>query len=168
MKEVDRGAGIYKYKAGGLLEKLLTVPELSWNSLGEIAIYGKPVKGSNIVTLVVDAAKPHRKTSIPPTGWIEFGNLLNRNNISEVFIGNAERYVDFFRDKTTFDAGELATTGGPPTMPRSKRRKQVDFSDAAEAAAHMQDAAALVSKAIKERPPPAKKPDKTPNPWFFD
>ena len=105
---------MYKNRALGFMQWLMQLPELGWNQKWEVVINGETIPKSNIVTLVVDAVKPFRKSVPPPVGWMAFGNLLTRNNASHIYVSNAIRYMSGFFDESTIPAA------------KAQRRKQTD------------------------------------------
>jgi hypothetical protein len=92
---VEKDVGISSLpRARRLINLLLEIKEFGWNEKYELTLRGVPVPGSNIVSLIIDAAKPHRKSVPAPVGWYAFYSLLSQNRVSEAAIGNKARYVN--------------------------------------------------------------------------
>jgi hypothetical protein len=93
----------FKNKALTFLQHLQhETPDFGWNEHGELKIVGQEaIAGSSVITILIDAVKPHRKTAQFPAGFLEFRLLLKRNNVSEMFYNNKERYSTpaIFKDR---------------------------------------------------------------------
>jgi hypothetical protein len=134
-----------------LLERLMEVEELAWNERGELIIAGKLIPASNIVTLVVDAASTPRKRVPPPTGWMEFGRLMERNNVSTLLIGNQDRYFNLFAEYYSFNARErVPSESGSPDEEELPEEEVVARRSARTAAAA--EAAAVSSARLRQHP----------------
>ena len=114
-----------KGKAGRLLKRLKTNPEIKWNDRGEITINGQYIRRSNLVDLVNDVLRA-RKTAPDPTGWEEFADVLRNSNVAQELIGNPTRW-NYIRGATPvrkrFDEEYATPRGYAPTPVRGKRDK---------------------------------------------
>jgi hypothetical protein len=117
-KEIENAAGkAYKNRAKNLVQHLINLPELGWNARGELVIANKLLPGTNIVTLVVDAVKPAaRNPTVAPEGWEDFGNLLRRNNVPELYVGNRLRYLQNVPNTFQFEGRGTPEPPSPETV----------------------------------------------------
>ena len=116
----------FKNKALTFLQHLQhETPDFGWNEHGELKIVGQEaIAGSSIITILIDAVKPHRKTAQFPAGFLEFRLLLKRNNVSEMFYNNKERYSTptIFKDRHQ----------PPPSLATTNKRQRLHRVDSAD------------------------------------
>jgi hypothetical protein len=161
-KEIVRSSGVtYKSRAGAFVDRLMQVPELAWNAKGELIVGSKLMPGSNIISLVVDAVKPHRTSVPPPTGWVQFADLIKRNNISDTYIGNKPRYVQqlprtfLFSGKPPEDEDSFEDALEVPTpLPVKEKKRKITSA---------LDSSWLSSREKRTKSPPGAYPGSPPN-----
>jgi hypothetical protein len=150
VRDVERTATKkFAVRARKLIERLMEVDELAWNGRGEVIIADKLIPASNIVTLVVDAAKTPNKHVPPPTGWVEFGQLMERNNISTLLIGNQARYYSLFAPYYSFNARDRPPSESGSTDDEGEPNEEVATTSAAAMRRSARTAAAAAATAAK-------------------
>ena len=77
-------------KAGLLLQKIKSKPDMKWNDRGELVYKGERIKNSNIVDLVNDVLR--RRKHFEPRGWQVFSAGLRESNVPQDLIGHKERW----------------------------------------------------------------------------
>ena len=82
-------------KAGRLLQRLKSNPQVKWNELGELEYNGRLIKQSNLTDLVNDVLRKRRQTP-DPLGWDVFADALRQVNVAQDLIGNPKRW-DYIR-----------------------------------------------------------------------
>ena len=115
-------------KAGRLLKRLKSNPQVKWNELGELEYDGRVIKQSNLTDLVNDVLRKRRQTP-DPLGWDVFADALRQVNVAQDLIGNPKRW-DYIRKIPTVEANnEKEKTPGtvkkktPTTVTRKTSRK---------------------------------------------
>ena len=94
-------------KAGRLLSRLKSNPEIKWNDKGEIEYKGKTVKQSNMTDLINDILR-NRKNVADPIGWDMFSTVLGDMNIPQDLVGNTKRW-QFMRKRPLKDTESFVT-----------------------------------------------------------
>ena len=102
-------------KAGRLLKRLKSNPQVKWNELGELEYDGRVIKQSNLTDLVNDVLRKRRRTP-DPLGWDVFADALRQVNVAQDLIGNPKRW-DYIRK---IPAAESITEEKTPVTGKSK------------------------------------------------
>ena len=112
-------------KAGRLLQRLKSNPQVKWNELGELEYDGRVIKQSNLTDLVNDVLRKRRQTP-DPLGWDVFADALRQVNVAQDLIGNPKRW-DYIRKTAAAAAAAEPEEKAPATIkkktPATSRRK---------------------------------------------
>jgi len=115
---------------------LVNVPDLGWNSRGEISVKGIKIPGSSLFALINDVITPSPSTK--PLGYQHFAHLLKRHNVPNSLVRETSGvYHDKYsalRDIDAFTADEmeqgynLSRLGGDSLYDREHTSSPLDAS----------------------------------------